>query len=122
MYLELRLCPALHCKEGLSIDEVLEAVIYGFSAGIEQSGDRLEGGIIVCIMRSMPLRHAREMIDLAERFLDRGVIGAFFFPVKLGPLRRKLRGEPPILGGLQAQCGERTAAPSVCATPRAQGL
>lgn len=76
MYLELRLCPALHCKEGLTVDQVLEAVIFGFSEGIEQSGDRLEGGIIVCIMRSMPLRHAREMIDLAERFLDRGAIGA----------------------------------------------
>lgn len=38
--------------------------------------ERSQGGIIVCILRSMPLRHAREMVDLAERHIDRGVIGA----------------------------------------------
>eukprot|EP00656_Telonema_subtile_P006767 TRINITY_DN13150_c0_g2_i1.p1 TRINITY_DN13150_c0_g2~~TRINITY_DN13150_c0_g2_i1.p1 ORF type:complete len:276 (-),score=54.65 TRINITY_DN13150_c0_g2_i1:65-892(-) len=77
---EIRFCPTLHCREGLTPDEVVEAVVRGFADGTLQAtgesvGGRLVGGIIICALRSNPEEHGVEMAELAHRWLGRGVIG-----------------------------------------------
>jgi adenosine deaminase len=47
-YAEIRFCPALHQKEGLSLDEVVEQVVLGF----HEWKDKLRGGIIICGLTS----------------------------------------------------------------------
>jgi len=59
-YAEIRFCPALHCKRGLTSREALDAVCSGFQKG------PLPGGIIVCGLRSMGSEHSLEMVRIAS--------------------------------------------------------
>jgi len=59
-YAEIRFCPALHCKSGLTSREALDAVCSGFRKG------PLPGGIIVCGLRSMGSEHSVEMVQIAS--------------------------------------------------------
>lgn len=71
--IEIRFCPALHVRRGLSLDEVVEAVVKGYKIGV---GDEwVRGGIIVAALRSCGVAHVQEMAHVARRWYQKGVIG-----------------------------------------------
>jgi len=71
-YLEVRFCPALHMREGLSGDDVMNAVLHGLLRGERETGTVAR--TIVCALRSLPWPHSMEMAELAVVFKDRGVV------------------------------------------------
>lgn len=71
--IEIRFCPALHVECGLSLDEVVEAVVGGYKKGV---GDEwVRGGVIVVALRSCGVAHVQQMADVARRWYRKGVIG-----------------------------------------------
>lgn len=71
VYAEVRFAPELHLAGGLSLDQVVEAVIAGFEDGT--SGTNLTIGILCTAMR-----HAANSIEIAELAVshrDQGVVG-----------------------------------------------
>ncbi|WOC11219.1 adenosine deaminase [Gordonia sp. MP11Mi] len=76
VYAEVRFAPELHLEAGLTLDEVVEAVLAGFAAGREAAHAAGRGIVVGCLVTAM--RHAarsREIAELAVRFRDRGVVG-----------------------------------------------
>ncbi|MDE3064768.1 MAG: adenosine deaminase [Acidobacteriota bacterium] len=76
VYAEVRFAPELHQADGLSLDQVVEAVLAGFGEGTAQA--RAEGRTIVvrAILSAMRQAHRSEAIArLAVAFRDRGVCG-----------------------------------------------
>lgn len=71
-YIECRFCPALCTREGLTSNEVVEAVVRGLVRGENESGTVAR--VIVCALRSMPMPHAMEMAELAVAWHGRGVV------------------------------------------------
>jgi adenosine deaminase len=71
IYAEIRFAPELHLRDGLTTDMVIDSVLAGFAAGSEGTGIRVQ--LLVCAIRS----HARskEMVELALRFRNKGVVG-----------------------------------------------
>lgn len=76
VYAEIRFAPELHLGGGLSLDEVVEAVLAGFADG-EAAAEGMGRTIKVrCLVTAM--RHAarsRDIAELAIRFRDKGVVG-----------------------------------------------
>ena len=76
VYAEVRFAPELHTEQGLSLDEVVQAVLDGFEEGAHNSaaaGRRIRIGALVTAMR-----HAARSMEIAElsvRFRDKGVVG-----------------------------------------------
>jgi adenosine deaminase len=71
VYAEVRFAPELHVDKGLSLDEIVEAVLEGFRVGSAGRGIRV--GILLTA-----LRHAARSFEIAElaiRFRDVGVVG-----------------------------------------------
>ena len=71
VYAEVRFAPELHLEAGLTLDEVVEAVLEGFRLG--SAGTRLTMGALVTAMRHAA--HSREIAELAVRHRDAGVVG-----------------------------------------------
>ncbi|MEJ2540846.1 MAG: adenosine deaminase [Gemmatimonadota bacterium] len=71
-YLEIRFCPALNTRRGLSLDAVLEAALEGAAAGTASSG--AEARFIVCGLRNLSPTLSVELAELAVAFRDRGVV------------------------------------------------
>jgi len=76
VYAEVRFAPELHIEKGLSLDEIVEAVMDGFAAGVREAA--AEGHIIVvrallCAMRQAA--HSLQIAELAVRHRDNGVVG-----------------------------------------------
>ncbi len=72
-YLEVRFCPALNTRDGLSLADVLDAVLRGLARGEHETATVAR--VIVCALRSLPMPHAMEMADLAVAYKHRGVVG-----------------------------------------------
>ena len=71
VYAEVRFAPELHVEHGLSLDQVVEAVLAGFREGSE--GRTIRIGTLVTAMR-----HAARSVEIAElavRHRDHGVVG-----------------------------------------------
>ena len=71
VYAEVRFAPELHVEGGLSLDEVVEAVVAGFTDGSADRNIRI--GTLVTAMR-----HAARSVEIAElavRHRDNGVVG-----------------------------------------------
>jgi adenosine deaminase len=79
-YMEVRFCPALNMRGGLSGEQVVEAALRGLR--------RAEASVIVCGLRNLPVQTSIEMAELAVAYRDRGVV-AF-------DLAGAERGHPPI--------------------------
>mmetsp|Transcript_503 Transcript_503/g.1096 ORF Transcript_503/g.1096 Transcript_503/m.1096 type:complete len:378 (+) Transcript_503:185-1318(+) len=75
VHCEVRFCPELHTHEGLSPEEVVEAVCAGFEQAVAEADIDLTGGIIICALRNLTAAHSMRMADLARRYLWKGVIG-----------------------------------------------
>jgi adenosine deaminase len=76
VYAEVRFAPELHIDNGLSLDEVVDAVLAGFADGAKAASAAGRPITVRCLVTAM--RHAarsREIAELAVRFRDRGVVG-----------------------------------------------
>ena len=75
VYAEVRFAPELHTERGLSLDEVVEAVLEGFRQGF--SAAREGRGITVYALLTAMRTAARslEIAELAVRHRDEGVVG-----------------------------------------------
>ena len=71
VYAEVRFAPELHLEQGLSLDEVVGAVLDGFAIGA--AGRNIRIGVLVTAMRHAA--RSVEIADLALRFRDAGVVG-----------------------------------------------
>jgi adenosine deaminase len=71
VYAEVRFAPELHVAGGLSLDEVVEAVLEGFRAGSE--GRRITVYGLLTAMRTAA--RSLEIAELAVRYRDQGVVG-----------------------------------------------
>ncbi|WP_153537143.1 adenosine deaminase [Actinomadura macrotermitis] len=71
VYAEVRYAPELHTAEGLSLDQVVEAVLEGFAQGGRDFGIRV--GALVTAMRHQA--RSMEIAELAVRYRDAGVVG-----------------------------------------------
>jgi adenosine deaminase len=71
VYAEVRFAPELHTEAGLTLDEVVEAVLAGFERG--SAGTNLTIYAILDAMRQAARSY--EIAELAIRFRDQGVVG-----------------------------------------------
>lgn len=76
VYAEVRYAPEQHLERGLTLDEVVEAVLTGFAEGEKAAAAAGRPIIVRCLVTAM--RHAaraREIAELAVRYRDDGVAG-----------------------------------------------
>ena len=76
VYAEIRFAPELHIDRGLSLDEVVDAVLAGFADGEKAASAEGRGITVRCLVTAM--RHAARSLEIAElaiRFRDKGVVG-----------------------------------------------
>ena len=86
-YAEIRYGPWLHVQQGLSLTDVIRAVLSGWTTGRRAFG--LEGGSIVTALRDMPPAQNVSLAQVAGRFVSEGVLGF--------DLAGDEAGHPPIL-------------------------
>jgi adenosine deaminase len=72
-YFEIRYCPALSTREGLSQAEVLEAQLRGLERGERDFG--VKSRIINCALRSLDPAISIEVARVSVEFRDKGVVG-----------------------------------------------
>jgi adenosine deaminase len=85
-YMEVRFCPALNMRAGLSGEAVVEAALSGLRRA--EAEIDIDTGVIVCGLRNLPVQTSIEMAELAVAFRDRGVVAY--------DLAGAERGHPPI--------------------------
>jgi adenosine deaminase len=76
VYAEVRFAPELHVEQGLTLIEVVEAVLEGFAAGSAQAaanGDTIRVGSLLTAMRHAA--RSQEIAELAVALRDAGVVG-----------------------------------------------
>jgi adenosine deaminase len=76
IYAEVRFAPEQHVERGLSLDEVVEAALAGFSAGSHravEAGNPIRMGLLLTAMRHAA--RSQEIAELAIRYRDAGVVG-----------------------------------------------
>src|SRR5438132_5376058 len=71
VYAEVRFAPELHTERGLSLDEVVEAVLDGFARG--GAGRGIKVYALLTAMRTAA--RSLEIAELAVRYRDEGVVG-----------------------------------------------
>src|SRR3977135_1493370 len=86
-YAEIRYGPWLHTQQGLSLTDVIRAVLAGWVAGRKAFG--IEGGVIVTALRDMPPAQNVSLAQIAGRYVSDGVVGF--------DLAGDEAGHPPIL-------------------------
>ena len=86
-YVEIRYGPWLHVQQGLSLTDVIRAVLAGWAKGKKDFG--LEGGIIATALRDMPPAQNLALAQVTGRFAGEGVVGF--------DLAGDEAGHPPIL-------------------------
>lgn len=73
VYGEIRFAPILHQQKGLSLEQVIMAVLEGMEKGKKETG--VCYGVILCAMRHQSPEISLEIARLAVAFRDRGVVG-----------------------------------------------
>jgi adenosine deaminase len=76
VYAEIRWAPEQHVDSGLSLEQVVEAVLAGMRAGEQaaaERGQRIRVGALVTAMRHAA--RSREIAELAVAYRDQGVVG-----------------------------------------------
>lgn len=71
-YLEMRFSPVLHTQDGLSLEDVIEAVFEGKNKA--ENAFPIKMGIIVCGIRSMTPDVSYELAKLAVKYKNSGVV------------------------------------------------
>ncbi len=72
-YIEVRYAPVLNVREGLTLEQAVEAPLRGLARAERDHG--VIGRIIVCAIRNMPPAVSREVAELAVAYRHRGVVG-----------------------------------------------
>src|SRR6266566_1387145 len=76
VYAEVRFAPELHTERGLSLDEVVEAVLDGFRQGSANQAIQGRGITVYALLTAMrTAARSLEIAELAVRYRDRGVVG-----------------------------------------------
>ena len=73
VYAEIRFAPILHTAKGMSMDEVVVAVLEGMDEGKRRTG--MSYGVILCSMRNQDPALSLEVAKLAVAYRSRGVVG-----------------------------------------------
>jgi adenosine deaminase len=76
VYAEVRFAPELHTEQGLTLHEVIDAVLDGFRQGTEvskENGYWIRIGVLLTAMRTAT--HSRQIAELAVEYRDKGVVG-----------------------------------------------
>lgn len=76
VYAEVRFAPEQHLARGLTLEQVVEAVLAGFAEGAEQAaaaGRPIRIGTLLTAMRHAA--RSQEIAELAVRYRDTGVVG-----------------------------------------------
>lgn len=68
IYAEVRFDPVAHTSKGLSLDEVVEAILEGLSTS------SLKTNLILCMKREREDEVNKLVIDLAKKYSDKGVV------------------------------------------------
>lgn len=68
IYAEIRFTPMFHTKQGLSYDEIIEAVLSGLN-----SNKQVKANLILCMMRGFDKEENIKTIEAAKRWLGKGV-------------------------------------------------
>lgn len=68
IYAEVRFAPVFHTKNGLSMEEVVEAVLEGLKSNVH-----VKTNLILCMMRGMDKDTNLSVIDVASKYLGKGV-------------------------------------------------
>lgn len=71
-YFEVRFAPQFHTEKGLSIDEVVQAVLTGLKRG--EKDYNVKTGLILCCMRHQDGSKNMEVVELAGRLKGQGVV------------------------------------------------
>lgn len=72
IYSEIRFAPYFHQEKGLSIEEVIEAVIKGLLEGEKKY--KVKSRLIICAMRSFTIEKNMDLVRRAAAFLNKGVV------------------------------------------------
>jgi len=67
IYAEVRFCPLFHIRDGLTLDEVIESILEGLK------NDNVKTNLILCMMRGFSFEENMKVIDLAYKYLNKGV-------------------------------------------------
>jgi adenosine deaminase len=71
-YMEIRYCPALHTRDGLSLADTVDAPLRGLRAAERDHNIRTQ--LIICGLRHMEPAAVLEMAELTLAYKDRGVV------------------------------------------------
>lgn len=69
IYAEIRFAPLKHIKEGLTLDSIVDSVLEGLSKV------NIKTNLILCMMRNDTYDDNLKVIELASKYLNRGVVG-----------------------------------------------
>ncbi|HDS09437.1 MAG TPA: adenosine deaminase [Firmicutes bacterium] len=70
---EIRFAPHLHLMKGLTLKKVMDSVISGLEKGLNDFP--MKAGFILCMLRGLKVKHAHEVVEIAEEYYGKGVIG-----------------------------------------------
>lgn len=73
IYAEIRVAPIQHLKEGLTPDDVVEAILKGFN--VAKKCYSIEINLLLCAMRHLTPEKNEFLIDLTQKYRERGVVG-----------------------------------------------
>ncbi len=73
VYTEIRFAPILHTQKGLTLEQIVEAVLDGMDEGKRRTG--ISYGILLCAMRNQSPDISLQIAKLAVAYRDRGVVG-----------------------------------------------
>lgn len=71
-YAEVRFAPQKHLTKNLTLDDVVISVINGMNKANVATG--IKGGIILSMMRESTINDNISVIDIAKKYLDKGVV------------------------------------------------
>ena len=72
VYIEVRFAPILSIRGSLTLDVVMDSVLQGLELGEEQFG--VAYGVIVCALRHHPCEINSQLLSIADKYRDRGVV------------------------------------------------
>ena len=68
IYAEIRFAPMFHTRKGLTYDEIIESILEGL-----KSNNKVKTNLILCMMRGFPEENNLKTIEIAEKYLNKGV-------------------------------------------------
>lgn len=68
VYAEVRFAPMFHTQNGLTYEEIVEAVLNGLN-----KNSNIKTNLILCLMRGFPEENNLKTIEVAKKYLNKGV-------------------------------------------------